>query len=174
MNQEFRNIINKLTEEIISEYKIRIPITDIYDTVNRLGGSIEEKYELGTMVDGSIQKKDEGFVITVSPFISEGRKNFTVAHELGHLFLHMGYMTNEELWNEQEDEVYYRSGESALEYQANEFAAALLMPRKEYEEQLDKNTRDDNIVNTAQIAEYFNVSVSAASNRGKFLGYLKW
>lgn len=31
-----------------------------------------------------------------------------------------------------------------------------------------------NKVRTDEIANYFGVSVSAASNRGKFLGYLEW
>ena len=42
--------------------------------------------------------------IIVSPFQDEKRERFTIAHELGHLFLHMGYRTNNELWEKQEPE----------------------------------------------------------------------
>ena len=42
----------------------------------------------------------------------------------------MGYKINSELWNKQKNAIYYRSGDSLMEYQANEFAAALLMPKK--------------------------------------------
>ena len=47
------------------------------------------------------------------------------------------------------------------------------MPKNKYKEIMDKNTVG-NIVETGKIASYFKVSVSAASNRGKFLGYLQW
>ena len=48
------------------------------------------------------------------------------------------------------------------------------MPEKKYKEIMDKNKNvKENIVYTNKIAEYFRVSESAASSRGKFLGYLK-
>lgn len=125
------------------------------------------------MDGGSIRKLDDGFVIYVSPFQSEERKKFTIAHELGHLFLHMGYRINSDLWNRQKNATYYRAGDSLMEYQANEFAAALLMPKEAYKDVMERNTIG-NKVETSKIADYFGVSVSAASNRGKFLGYLKW
>lgn len=84
----------------------------------------------------------------------------------------MGYMIDSEKWASQTDR-YYRKGNSDEEYEANEFAAALLMPKKEYKKILDKYTEGD-IVHTAKIAEKFNVSVNAAANRGKWLGYLQW
>lgn len=68
---------------------------------------------------------------------------------------------------------HQRLGSSEKEYQANEFAAAFLMPKNEYLKKLNEFV-SGNKVNTSKIAEYFNVSVEAASNRGKFLGYLKW
>ena len=112
-------------------------------------------------------------IIWVSPLQDEKRRRFTIAHELGHLFLHMGYLTNHELWEKQENKVYQRIGNSEKEYQANEFAAAFLMPKKEYFRVMNENL-DGNKVMTSKIAEHFHVSVEAASNRGKFLGYLKW
>lgn len=47
------------------------------------------------------------------------------------------------------------------------------MPKIEYKRVMDKNT-EGNTVNTQEIAKYFNVSTEAASNRGKWLGYLQW
>ena len=173
MNAELRRIIHNLTQDIIDVFEIEIPIQDMGNVAKKIDGCIEEKIDLEDMSDGSIKKKDNGFIIYVSPFQSRERRKFTIAHELGHLFLHMGYKTNEDLWNSQEDMTYYRSGDSMLEYQANEFAAALLMPQKEYKKIMDQNTIG-NRVETFKIANYFGVSISAASNRGKFLGYLQW
>ena len=87
--------------------------------------------------------------------------------------LHMGYRTNNELWEKQENNIYHRIGNSEKEYQANEFAAAFLMPATEYLAVLNK-VAEGNMVDTSKIAEYFNVSIEAAANRGKFLGYLRW
>lgn len=173
MNNELRMLINNLTQDIIDLYNIRIPIENINNVVMILGGSVEESIDIDNMSDGSVRKQDNGFIIYVSPFQSSERKKFTIAHELGHLFLHMGYRINSDLWNKQKNATYYRSGDSLMEYQANEFAAALLMPQKEYKKIMDQYTIG-NKVETDKVADYFGVSVSAASNRGKFLGYLQW
>lgn len=173
MNNELRMLINNLTQDIVDLYNIQIPIQNINDVVTKLGGRIEESIDIDNMSDGSIRKQDNGFVIYVSPFQSIERRKFTIAHELGHLFLHMGYRINSDLWNKQKNATYYRAGDSLMEYQANEFAAALLMPKKAYKEIMDQYTIG-NVVETDKVASYFGVSVSAASNRGKFLGYLQW
>jgi len=170
MNNFLRSVINSLAEDIITEYKIQIPIRSMEDVVHMLGGTIRTEM---TFFDGEVVRDGDGFLIKLSPFQDERRKRFTIAHELGHLFLHMGYMTNERIWSKQVDNSYRRTGNSEKEYQANEFAAAFLMPRKEYLRVLEENTKDGRI-DISNVAEYFNVSVDAAANRGKFLGCIKW
>ena len=86
----------------------------------------------------------------------------------------MGYLTNWKKWDALEETVYKQFGSYTRSVQANEFAAALLMPEKQYKKIMDQYTIEDNVVETSKIASYFKVSVSAASNRGKFLGYLEW
>lgn len=167
-----RAIIDELTQDIIVYYDIKIPILDIDDVVKRIGGEIKSDDLLSEYSDGYIKKKGDSFQIVVSLYQPRKRRNFTIAHELGHLFLHMGYMIDSEKWENQTDR-YYRKGNSDEEYEANEFAAALLMPKKEYKKILDKYTEGD-IVYTTKIAKEFNVSVNAAANRGKWLGYLQW
>ena len=125
MNNELRILINNLTQDIIDLYNIQIPIQNIDEVVKKIGGRVEESLDIDNMFDGSIRKQDDGFIIYISPFQSTERRKFTIAHELGHLFLHMGYRINSDLWNKQMDATYYRAGDSLLEYQANEFAAAL-------------------------------------------------
>jgi Zn-dependent peptidase ImmA (M78 family) len=174
LNYEMKNLIDAMTQEVIKIYNIQIPITDIDEVVRSMGGVIREDSGIDSFSDGRIRKSgSDSFVIEVSPFQTEERRNFTIAHELGHLFLHMGFQTNEQRWNEQANVPYYRNGNSELEYQSNEFAAAFLMPRYEFKRVMDEHT-DGSMVNTAEIARYFHVSVSAAANRGKWLGYLKW
>ena len=170
MDNSTRRMINSLAEDVLSAYNISVPIGNIDEIVEKLGGTIQKE---AFFSDGAVEKEGNGFKIIVSPFQDEKRERFTIAHELGHLFLHMGYRTNNELWEKQENNIYHRIGNSEKEYQANEFAAAFLMPATEYLSVLNK-VAEGNMVDTSKLAEYFNVSIEAAANRGKFLGYLRW
>lgn len=169
MRNELNDIINNLTEDIIDVYNIQIPVKNIEDVVTTLGGCVEEDNDV---CSSKIKRQNDRFVIYVSAHLTPERKHFAIAQELGHLFLHMGYTISSLLWSKQKNMAYYISKSPLEEYQANEFARALLMPKFEYKNILDKYTTGDE-VKTGKIAEYFGVSVSAASARGKDLGYLK-
>lgn len=172
MDFSTRSYINNLAERVINVYNIDIPITNIDDVVRTIGGTIVEKNNFDDLCDGTIIKEGENsFRIAISPYQNDQRRAFTIAHELGHLFLHMGYRTNPSLWKVQDQRVFRRFGSSEQEYQANEFAAALLMPKNTYRRVLMENATAGR-VDMSVVAKYFNVSQAAAINRGKFLGYL--
>ena len=173
MNSMLRDKINELASTVLRCYEITPPIADIAKEVEKLGGEIKEDCSLGVFSDGKIEKQGDSFSISVPTSQSSARKNFTIAHELGHLFLHMGYKIDRELWESTENKVYNRSGDSEFELQANEFAAAFLMPKELYKKVMDENTVG-NTVYIAKVAKFFNVSIDAASYRGKWLGYLQW
>lgn len=175
MNNEMREQINALVEDIINHFDIPTPIENMSAVVEILGGRLQEDRAIGIFSDGKIDRTEDDveFSIKIPHGQSEARKNFTVAHELGHLFLHMGYMIDEELWENSKNVAFYRKGNSEKELQANEFAAAFLMPRKIYKKVMDEYS-EGNCVLIAKVAEYFNVSIDAASYRGKWLGYLQW
>ena len=182
MDASTRYYINELAQRIIKAYQIQIPIDNLEEVVQRMGGIIVEQADLDPQYNGSIKKDgDSSFRIAISNQQSAYRKNFTIAHELGHLFLHMGFKTNPALWEKQETAEYRRFDYLAApdayaidrEYQANEFAAALLMPKDQYE-QVWKESITDGRPDVSKIAQRFNVSHSAAINRGKFLGYFAW
>lgn len=168
MSDKIQQLINDLSADIIDIYDIHIPIRDINDVVTALGGYIEE---IPDDLCGGIKKQNDRFVIYVPSFYSIERKRFVVAQELGHLFLHMGYKISPKLWGKQKNMVYYESKYPLEEYQANDFAEALLMPKNVYKKVLDQYTVG-NKVQTAKIAEYFGVSISTAYSRGKSLGLL--
>lgn len=171
MDSSTREYINKVVDSVRYIYGIESPIDDMENIVRLLGGKIEE-VAFDDFCDGSIQKYGEdSFCIKVSPFQNEQRRNFTIAHELGHLFLHMGFRTNLDVWRAQEDCVYTRFGTSEQEYQANEFAAALLMPKHEFIKVINE-VAVGNKINMEIVAKRFNVSFSAAVNRGRFLGII--
>lgn len=174
LSNEIIQLIDQMTSTIRKLYNIDIPISNIDQVVKQIGGNVVEDFSIDGFSDGRIRKTGpDTFEIAISPFQTEERRNFTIAHELGHLFLHMGFRTNADRWEKQDNINYYRNGNSDQEYQCNEFAAAFLMPRKEYKWIMDENT-EGNLVDTSKIAKFFHVSVDAAANRGKWLGYLRW
>ncbi len=179
MDREMRATINELAQDVIDIFHIKVPIASMEDIVRKMGGDIVEDDSVGMYSDGYIEKvpqKDQGkcsFKIVIPSSQPPNRKNFTIAHELGHLFLHMGFMIDESLWNANCNQSFNRKGDSEIEWQANEFAAALLMPKDQYKEALDRHTEGEQ-VSVSKIAEYFHVSADAASCRGKWLGYLEW
>ena len=175
MDYYTRDIINKLTDEIRSTFKIPLPVDDLSNFVKSIGGMITESDLKSRAYEGRTAIKSTKYAFEI--FIPENqhpdRKKFLIARELGYLFLHMGYLIDESMWKECQNVDFYKSESSEEESQANEFAAALIMPRKEYKRVMDRYT-DARYVNTRYIAEYFGVSIQAASNRGKLLGYLSW
>lgn len=161
-------IINNIAEGIIDTYDIHIPIHNINDVVTALGGYLDDSADI---YNSNVMKQNDGFVIYIPSSYSAERKQFAVAQELGHLFLHMGYKINPKLWDKQKNMVYYKSKSPLEEYQANDFADALLMPKDVYKKVLEQYTVGSK-VQTAKVAEYFGVSVSVAYSRGKSLGLL--
>lgn len=169
MNNEFIKIINDMTQDIINLYNIKMPIENIEDIVVKLGGSIK-LYPKVNANGYDIEKKPDGFIIHMYNYSNNCDKNFQIARSLGELFLCMGYKINNELWNNTYSA--YISNDLSRIRQTIEFAYAFLMPETEYKKVMDKYTVGD-VVETDKIADYFGVSVSAASHRGKVLGYLQ-
>lgn len=161
-------IINNIAEDVIDTYDIHIPIHNINDVITALGGYLNESADI---CSSDVMKWNDGFAICIPSSYSIERKQFAVAQELGHLFLHMGYKISPKLWGKQKNMVYYESKSPLEEYRANDFADALLMPKDVYKKVLEQYTVGSK-VQTAKVAEYFGVSVLVAYSRGKSLGLL--
>ena len=82
----------------------------------------------------------------------------------------MGFITNPDLWGQQNCVVHQDSYTIEQIYQANEFAESLLMPETEYKEALDRFA-ENGYIHMPDVANYFKVSISLAVSRGKSLGY---
>lgn len=176
MNQSLSDGINDLADEVRRVFNITSPIGNIEDVVKTLGGSVEKCTKLENFADAKIEKIDnKSFKISILDFQSDSRKRFSIAHELGHLFLHMGYCIDDEMWNSNENNKFFRCFSGEKEFQAHEFAAAFLMPKREFKEQMAKAFNDEDYTyDMGIVAEYFNVSVEAAINRGRWLNMLNW
>ena len=107
----------------------------------------------------SLHVRDEDdFVIYIPQTTSERRDRFTIAHELGHYFLHYLYLDHEG------EETFSRGGRNRAETEANVFAAALLMPADHFTREYER------IGNATLVAWHFDVSPAAADVRAQVLG----
>lgn len=164
-------------EEIATKVREAIEFTKApYDpelAIKKLGGNIVRSSDFFESIEASVTKtSNNSFVIRVNPEKGENRVRFSLAHELGHLFIHMGYMFNPNKWNETQEykSEYFRDKDKRNdeETEANRFAAAFLMPADEFRKQAEKN-RNGNRYYIDEIASYFKVSSEAVSWRGKSL-----
>ncbi|MDR2484509.1 MAG: ImmA/IrrE family metallo-endopeptidase [Treponema sp.] len=174
-----REQIGNIADSIRKPLGLTCPY-DPEKAVSLLNGTIQP-ISIDHKIDAAIKKNGEdSFIIYLNTHEPYLRKRFTVAHELGHLFLHMGYLIDNEKWNSIpddgfQDSAYFRMSDnySQEENEANEFAASFLMPKAEFIE-FAKQHLSNNQYTIKPIAGYFKVSESAAINRGKWLGIFTW
>ena len=86
------------------------------------------------------------------------RESFSIVHELGHLFLHMGFRIDNDCWQKQILNKYSSFRTNEQEYQANEFAYSLLMPKSTYSCAVVKYSDNNNFVDINKLAKSFNLS----------------
>lgn len=113
-------------------------------------------------ISGKLEKDGEQWTILVNSKHNAERKKYTLAHEFAHYCLHKNdYSTFE-------DTAFFRKEENKtmIEYEANQFAADLLMP-----EDSIKSAISENVLSLKELAKTFGVSLIAMRNRLINLGY---
>jgi len=173
VNSQRRAAIDRVAEKIRQVCAVTTPV-DMDKFMRALGGKLEEKS--GLDYEAKIVRHGQSFVITLERQKPSKRKSFSIAHEVGHLVLHMGYLLNRKLWEEScafTDSVYYRSGHTEEEREADEFAAALLMPKDEFLRVANQHLTARGY-DIPKIAAHFQVSENAALTRGRWLGIFRW
>jgi Zn-dependent peptidase ImmA (M78 family) len=116
-------IIEQRAEKILERAKITEVPVDVSDISKKL--DIVIKYAPSTEFSGLLYRKDGKAFMAINNKDPEVRQRFTIAHELGHFFLHPQKNTFIEFRDNGSN-----TPRSFKEIQANQFAAALLMPRK--------------------------------------------
>lgn len=173
MDINTRRKINDIVDTIIKVLDVKIPIDDINCLITSLNGAVEIK-ETSQFPSSKIRRHGDGFIIEVAANKDTNRQNFIIAHELGHLFLHMGYLIDEDMWDKYREKECFKRDLGEMEYQAHEFASALFMPREKFFNLMNENYCGDGEYDIEKVSEYFKVSLDAAKNRGKWLGVLAW
>ena len=168
-----RQRIWDIADLVRAHLSLEIPLTldALKKVIDLLGGECHpvELGECSNDFDASITTDDSNnFVIKYATWKSDSRILFSISHELGHLFLHLlkkgGCLNSSTI-------LHRDSSSSIKELEANEFAAALLMPRdlfiSECQKEAEKNPYNEIDINT--ISSAFNVSTQAATVRGNLL-----
>jgi predicted transcriptional regulator len=161
--------VHLFAEHVAGQLQFR-PGDSLEPVVTRLGGKIEYHSPLDTQgraPESIIVENMRAFTIYVPSTTSPQRDRFTIAHELGHLFLH--YPMVQKLhpgspmvatrWVDPSDPEQQRA-----EWEANWFAAAFLMPEAPFRQHWTSKHADASLVAAA-----FGVSEQAASVRAKSL-----
>lgn len=161
------NKIDELVTTIQDTFHIVTPIGDIGYVVHVLGGSIWEDYS----VSGSeLEKTGNYFRVIMSKYnYSSYKDRFSVAVELGHLFLHTGYKIDYDRWGSIPDGRYVRVWNSEEHALAYEFASSFLMPIGLFPYRVRKESRNG-VVDITKLSKYFQVSELPVINRMKTIG----
>ncbi len=117
-------------------------------------------------LSGMVYVKDGVPIIGVNSLHHPNRQRFTIAHEIGHMELHLEMITSSVHVDKKFIGLMRDSnsstGNEEIEIQANQFAAELLMPQKLIEEELEGKQFDiDDDGPIEELAKKFRVSKQA-------------
>lgn len=137
----------------------------------------EEEFEGGEL-SGVLIRNPTNTIIGVNSSHPLNRKRFTIAHEIGHYFLHKG----DPIHIDRGFRVNFRNQNSSLavnveEIEANAFAAALLMPEKKLKNIFQKKLKEGIDIESSEelkkLAQEFGVSQQSLIIRLMKLGLIE-
>ncbi len=167
--------IQEQKEAILKKYKdqVPVPVVNIAKDLNL------DIYELDNLADnqaGSIFPDENGrFIIYVNAKHNPARKRFTIAHEIAHYLLHRDKIAHAEHFDgvrqpvnapsllREDGRTDMTAEDKKMESEANSLAAEMLMPTQEFKKIWEMASSIE------EVAKRFNVSVSAALVRAKYL-----
>ena len=107
-------------------------------------------------ISGRVYREDNSYFIETNLRQVQTRRRFTIAHELGHYCLHKDFLDISGM-------ILERSTMSEVikdkEYEADDFAAELLMPKQHFVEKYNQSS------NISELSKYFMVSSAAVRVR---------
>lgn len=104
-----------------------------------------------------VMKGDMGMLTIREGIVLEGKRNFIIAHEIGHFRLHRNLLA---VFNDTYKTLadWYRNGPQ--EQEANLFASALLMPEEMFRQRVVRQKLDLELIKS--LSSYFGVSITSA------------
>lgn len=172
--ETMRNIINKQARILYRNLELS-PGFSIEDTVGRLGGEISKVDKLDNNTDAKISPTEDGMNFVIRHTIPEHNEKylrFSVAHELGHLFLHMAQPDEKKGYVIEGSYAHNGKSDSIIEWEAEEFAAAFLMPEDVFvheSEIIDEDNNNDGKDKIELLSDKFKVPYKSVIVRGRNL-----
>lgn len=181
LTPEQKYAIEKKAEEIIRDYNPESFMPFPYEKI------IQDKKDLKIFMSDDLPENISGiikfltkdnetaFYILINKTKPINRQYFTIAHEIGHYFLHQNKIKNNENYIVEGENVLentgvlYRNDEiisTDLELEANAFAASLIMPARLVEKAWNQ------LENIEKCAKLFKVSAEAMSIRLNKMGFI--
>ena len=165
----FRDKLKNLVDILREQYEIAaypIGIKDLRRLAKAVGAEIRYD-DFGDELSGFSYQRNGLKVIGVNSKHSPARQKFTIAHELGHLFLHKQNAVNFDEASILLRDSHSSEGTDTKEIEANGFAAELLMPQEKIREELVRlggiDMEDEKQM--SQLANHFGVSKTAITVR---------
>lgn len=145
-----------------------IKLTDIVDAINCQSFKLQMEYQdfKSDVILGKAVGNSSGALIYINKNIPDlGRMNFTAAHELGHVCMHI--MPKKKLLFECGKTELADLHNDPIERQANGFASGLLMPRHLITQSVGTDINWENINDVSKLCQ---TSLEASYRRLSFLG----
>ncbi|HSK74450.1 MAG TPA: ImmA/IrrE family metallo-endopeptidase [Pyrinomonadaceae bacterium] len=163
------DIEKKATDILVDSDLYSVPV-DLVKLANQNGVGIYNAKFSEDNISAMLAKRGDNVTMLINQSDYPNRKRFSIAHELGHHFLHLfedGEIidTEVDLFRFETTETELESYKKRREVQANQFAAALLMPADLLRKYFYEKTSD-----LAALAEIFKVSEEAMGYRLNQLG----
>lgn len=171
-----RREIEQKVADLLVEWGVTSPAVPVENIANTLG--IQVVRSAADWNQSGFLLRDSGLsIIGLNSRNAPVRQRFTIAHELGHFYLHEGktLIVDQSAVINKRDQLA-SEGSNDEEIEANAFAASILMPEKMVRDfagrELKQNpaTREDFVGN---LAKTFDVSAEAMSIRLSNLGILR-
>ena len=164
MRNSNRTKIELQTREILLQHGLYSLPIDPVRLANRMGISVNNAKFTDDSRAALIAKRGQTTRVFVEQSDPPYRKRFSIAHEIGHHFLHLlsdGEIvdSHSDMFREKEPTVGHTSELRLREIEANWFAASLLMPEELVKIEWEKNP------SVPQLAKTFNVSREAMGYR---------
>jgi IrrE N-terminal-like domain len=154
----------KTAENVLLRFGITHAPVNPIAIARRLGFDVRASVFRDQSTIGRVAVRDGSVRIDVNAADPPTRRNYTIAHEIGHALLHLRDVEAGELVDSKEMFRVTGASRPKKEVEADRFAAALLMPASLVEQQY---VRDQN---EASLARFFSVSPQAMHIRMEHLG----
>ncbi|MCB9924344.1 MAG: ImmA/IrrE family metallo-endopeptidase [Planctomycetaceae bacterium] len=172
-----RKHIRRLVQGLLAEHHFRSAPVQVAEIARSLGVEVQETPTEDDLSGFLYRDRlDDSAIIGVNATHHPNRRNFTIAHELGHYLLH----DLDDVHVDRDFKVWLRSeassqGTDVEEKEANLFAAELLMPASFVKQDVEDigtiDIIDEEVLQ--ELAAKYNVSTQAMTFRLAYLGYLQ-